>query len=319
MRLLLRTAPAPCARLRRPQGDPRDPGRRRGAPAHRDLPAPPAHARLDEGLPVLARRRRSRGVEAETLQLHRSAAAGLGPSALPRGGAERRRSRARSPSLRAAEAAAGHRSARRAPGRAGVCDGRQPLVRDYRNRLTSPLPREGYPPSLLRQASARDRRVAGITPVDALSNSVVDVVLTAMGSQANHLPAREPAAGALGRALLAGCAAPAMTSPSMAASDERRIDVLDYVIGDAGLWPRRGSHGQNQIVDRGRQEVCWTKYGNPRRFECWRWDDQFVYHAVDHALDGDSEESYTLTDGRWMPRFIGPAASAAAPWTPHVA
>ena len=25
------------------------------------------------------------------------------------------------------------------------------------------------------------------------------------------------------------------------------------------------------------------KYGNPRRFECWRWDDEFIYHAVDHG------------------------------------
>ncbi|HKB14298.1 MAG TPA: hypothetical protein VKD69_26715 [Vicinamibacterales bacterium] len=119
-----------------------------------------------------------------------------------------------------------------------------------------------------------------------------------------------------GLLLVAGCSGPAAPSSRTAGA---AIDVLDYLIGDAATWPRRGSHGQNQIVDRGRQEVCWTKYGNPRRFECWRWDDQFVYHAVDHALDGDSEESYTLTDGRWMPRFIAPAASAAAPWTLDVA
>ena len=44
------------------------------------------------------------------------------------------------------------------------------------------------------------------------------------------------------------------------------------------------------------------KYGNPRRFECWRWDDRFIYHAVDHGLDGDSNESYMFTDGRWLAR-----------------
>ena len=141
-----------------------------------------------------------------------------------------------------------------------------------------------------------------------------------MGSPPSHRPARELAAcAALFLFLLAGCSSPAVTSPSSAAAIEQRIDILDYLIGDAGLWPRRGSHGQNQIVDRARQEVCWTKYGNPRRFECWRWDDDFVRHAVDHALDGDSEESYVLTDGRWMPRFLPSAATASMPWSLDVA
>jgi hypothetical protein len=116
--------------------------------------------------------------------------------------------------------------------------------------------------------------------------------------------------------LLAGCSTPATPSSSPI---DRQIDVLDYLIGDTALWPRRGSHGQNQILDRARQEVCWTKYGNSRRFECWRWDDRSIYHAVDHALDGDSEESYFLTDGRWMPRFVPSNATAAAPWTLDVA
>jgi hypothetical protein len=93
------------------------------------------------------------------------------------------------------------------------------------------------------------------------------------------------------------------------------VDVLPYILGDSALWPRSGSHGQNQIVDLARREVCWVKYGNPRRFECWRWDDQFVYHAVDHGLDGDSNESYRFTDGRWLARFIPAGATAAAPWT----
>jgi hypothetical protein len=87
-------------------------------------------------------------------------------------------------------------------------------------------------------------------------------------------------------------------------SQTTTVDVLDYVIGDAHLWPRIGNHYSNQIVDPVRREVCWVKYANPQRFECWRWDESFVYHAVDHALDGDSSESYSFSDGRWLPRHL---------------
>ena len=58
--------------------------RGRRADAHRDLAAAAAHARVDEGLSVVARGRRPRDVAAEALQLHRSAAARLGAPALPR-------------------------------------------------------------------------------------------------------------------------------------------------------------------------------------------------------------------------------------------
>jgi hypothetical protein len=95
--------------------------------------------------------------------------------------------------------------------------------------------------------------------------------------------------------------------------------VLNYLLGDAALWPRVGSHAQNQVVDLSHREVCWVKYANPRRFECWRWDDAFVYHVTDHALDGDSNESYRFTDGRWLPRRLPAGATAASPWTLDVA
>src|SRR5882757_5438638 len=107
-------------------------------------------------------------------------------------------------------------------------------------------------------------------------------------------------------------------APGSPTSPSTTIDVLPYLVGAASLWPRLGNHGQNQIVDDSRSEVCWVKYGNPRRFECWRWDDQFVYHAVDHGLDGDSNESYTFTDGRWLARFLPASASAALPWSMDV-
>jgi hypothetical protein len=83
------------------------------------------------------------------------------------------------------------------------------------------------------------------------------------------------------------------------------IDTLDYVLGDVSLWPRRGTQLQHQIVDLGRREVCWVKYGDARKFECWRWDDRWIYHEVDHAIDGDSTgRSYSFSDGRWLPRHL---------------
>jgi hypothetical protein len=96
----------------------------------------------------------------------------------------------------------------------------------------------------------------------------------------------------------------ACASSPAAPTRTSRIDVLDFVIGDASLWPRQGDQDQHQLVDRAKHEVCWVKYARPDMFECWRWDDQWIYHEVDHAVDGESGESYTFTDGRWLPRYI---------------
>src|SRR5262249_58445848 len=114
-----------------------------------------------------------------------------------------------------------------------------------------------------------------------------------------------------GVAVLAACGPPP-ASPGLPASS---VDVLSYLLGDASLWPRVGSHAQNQIVDLSRREVCWTKYANPRRFECWRGDEEYVYHAVGHALDGHSNETYHFTDGRWLPRYLPAGPTAASPWS----
>jgi hypothetical protein len=116
--------------------------------------------------------------------------------------------------------------------------------------------------------------------------------------------------------VLAAACTPAMPSSTAAGG---QIDVLDFLIGEAALWPRHGTQDQDQIVDHARRELCWTKYGNSRMFECWRWDDQWIFHAVDHGLDGYSGQSYSFTDGRWLPRFIPASATAAASWTLDVA
>jgi len=87
------------------------------------------------------------------------------------------------------------------------------------------------------------------------------------------------------------------------------VDTLDYIIGDPAMWPRVGNQWQQQTLDYTKNEVCWIKYANPRRFECWRWDDQWIVHHVDNAVDGDTGESYEFSDGRWMPRYVSGAWS----------
>jgi hypothetical protein len=114
---------------------------------------------------------------------------------------------------------------------------------------------------------------------------------------------RVVAAGGLLALACISCVGP--TSPSSPSSPSR-IDVLPFLIGEVQLWPRRGDLSQNQVVDYARREVCWPKHTNPRFFECWRWDDDFVYHEVDHAVDGNTGVSYRFEDGRWMPRYFEP-------------
>jgi hypothetical protein len=97
-----------------------------------------------------------------------------------------------------------------------------------------------------------------------------------------------------------GCASATRPSPI----SSTLVDVLPYLVGDRETWPRYGSQWQHQIADLSRQQVCWTKYGNPAMFECWRWDDQWVYHVIDHGLDGGRGGSYRFTDARWMPRRV---------------
>ena len=100
------------------------------------------------------------------------------------------------------------------------------------------------------------------------------------------------------------CGRPISDQPTGPSSLTPPVDVLEYLIGAPGLWPRIGSHSQHQVVDLQRQEICWVKYANARMFECWRWDDAYIYHVVDHAIDGNTGESYQFSDGRWLPRHL---------------
>ena len=103
--------------------------------------------------------------------------------------------------------------------------------------------------------------------------------------------------------LVSGCGAAAPVAPTPVPSP-RGLDVLAFVIGAETLWPRTGDQLQHQVVDRDARRVCWVKYGRADMFECWTWDDDWIYHRIDHALDGDSGESYAFSDGRWLPRWL---------------
>lgn len=95
-----------------------------------------------------------------------------------------------------------------------------------------------------------------------------------------------------------GCGGGGPLAPQVA----QPVDLLSFVLGPDGS--RHGSQLQSQLVSWPKREVSFIKYGRHEMFETWRWDEQFVYHAVDHALDGETGGSYHFTDGRWLPRHL---------------
>jgi hypothetical protein len=92
------------------------------------------------------------------------------------------------------------------------------------------------------------------------------------------------------------------TPPAPVAPLPTTVDVVQFIVGAADFWPRTGDQLQHQVV--AGPQVCWVKYGRADMFECWRWDDEWIYHVVDYALDGETGESYSFTDGRWLPRHL---------------
>jgi hypothetical protein len=108
---------------------------------------------------------------------------------------------------------------------------------------------------------------------------------------------------------LSACKGAGITSPIVA-----QVDVLEFLIGQDHLWPRSGSQKQDQYVDLISQKVCWNKYGQVSKFECWSWDAVEIKHIIDHAVDA-SEESYSFTIGTWLPRKL----AEGEVWTKDVA
>lgn len=101
---------------------------------------------------------------------------------------------------------------------------------------------------------------------------------------------------------LAACSHTLAPSPAPAAGTT--VDVLDFILGDPALWPRHGNQNQHQVVDTAQRQITWTKYTLGWSFETWRWDNEWVYHVVDHAIDGRRWWHYTFSDGRWLPRRL---------------
>lgn len=75
------------------------------------------------------------------------------------------------------------------------------------------------------------------------------------------------------------------------------INMLSYIVAEPSKWPRTGSHEMYQIV---RGNALWyIKFGDPNRFEVWRWDDNYIYHHEDRP-----DCLYHFLDGRWAKRFM---------------
>ena len=135
----LRAAPASRTRVWRAQGHSRHPGRRRAAHSHRDRTAPAAHARVDEGLPLVAGGRGPRQRAAEALHVCRSLDAALGPHPLPSRAADRGSDCERGAPVRARTPAPGAASPGAGRGRS-LCRRRAKNVGHHRDRLTPEEP-----------------------------------------------------------------------------------------------------------------------------------------------------------------------------------
>lgn len=82
------------------------------------------------------------------------------------------------------------------------------------------------------------------------------------------------------------------------------LDMLDYFFGRGDGTPRTGSHPiQITRHDRERWAII-TKFGRAQDIECYRWDDQWIYHHFDRTNREFEPHGYYFTDGRWLRRFM---------------
>lgn len=96
------------------------------------------------------------------------------------------------------------------------------------------------------------------------------------------------------------------------AADERRYDLLRFILGDASTWPRRGpTHPMHQI-SRGRI-FHFAKFADPNAYETWAYDDNWIYHLE----DASNLETYAFGDPRWFPRYMQIGEHRAFDSGPH--
>lgn len=82
---------------------------------------------------------------------------------------------------------------------------------------------------------------------------------------------------------------------------DNTVDVAQFVLGDTELWPRTGDHQMNQVFDPARKFLFWMKLGNPKTYEVWSWDDEWVYL---HEDKGDGQHPYMHSNDRWFKRHM---------------
>jgi hypothetical protein len=93
-------------------------------------------------------------------------------------------------------------------------------------------------------------------------------------------------------------------------ADGRVYDLLTYILGEPGTWPRKGpTHPMNQVLGAGGR-FHYVKFGDVlpsgEAYETWGADADWIRHFEDA-----SGEVYAFADTRWYPRRM-PIGQAAA-------
>lgn len=82
-------------------------------------------------------------------------------------------------------------------------------------------------------------------------------------------------------------------------ANDLKYDLLTYILGNAGTWPRGGpTHPMNQYLASDRL-FHFVKFNNPEAYETWSYDVNWIYH-----LEDASSEPYSFSDPRWFPRTM---------------
>lgn len=102
---------------------------------------------------------------------------------------------------------------------------------------------------------------------------------------------------------------PADTLISQISRPDGTIDMARFFLGDQNTFPRFGpnSNGHppffhtNQFFYPEKKLLFFVKFDDPRTFEAYSWDDEWIYLHEDHSLPFSS---YTHENARWAKRFM---------------